>query len=353
VESNLLVTRRNIDRQRHLLVIHARENCVPFLTRATSLEAYMLAVIRQARPFLISCLAAAAATGIAAETPTGGAALQASGSTGDVIAHATGIELGANDVRSLLTSLPATERSAAAGNLPDLEQLVRAELARRAVLAEAKSKGFDRRPETQTQLDRVRDEALVRLWVASQAAVPAGFPSEDEIKAAYEANKAALAPATEYRLAQIFISAPDGVDPAKLAVAIKKAADIGTRIPKDDFSKLAQEQSEHADSASKGGDMGYLPDNRLLPEIAAAARDLKPGAVAGPVKTSQGLHFLKLLDRRVGAVPTLAQAHDGLAAALRARRAQELQQTYLTDLNSKLGITVNQIALAKLQQSLK
>jgi peptidylprolyl isomerase len=279
-----------------------------------------------------------------------GASAHAAGA--DVIAQGGAVQLGSADVRALVAALPAAQRDSAVSKVENLDQLLRQEVLRRALLAEAHTQGFERTPDAAAQLDRIRDEALMRLWIASRAAVPKDFPSEDEIKMAYEANKQALAAPTSYRLAQIFISAPDGIEPARFAVALKKTADIGARIATTDFDKLAQEQSEQPESAAKGGDLGYLTENQLLPEVLAAVRTLKLGDTAGPVKTGRGLHFFKLLDKKAGAVPTLAEAHERLAAALRERRARELQQAYLTQLNTKLAVSVNQIELAKLQASL-
>jgi peptidylprolyl isomerase len=159
---------------------------------------------------------------------------------------------------------------------------------------------------------------------------------------------------TQYRLAQVYIGLPD--DPAKLAAALRKAAEVAGKLAGDrpvaDFGKLAEAYSEHADSAGKGGDMGFLPDNQLAPEVLAAVRALKPGEVAGPVRTAQGLHYLKLLDRKAGAPLAYAEARDALANALRSRRAGELSQAYLAALDKRLGISVNQIALAKLQEDM-
>jgi peptidylprolyl isomerase len=282
------------------------------------------------------------------------AAASAPNPTGtEIIAQGGAVSLSRADIQMLIAALPATEHAAVASNLSALEDLVHSEVVRRAAVDDAKSKGFDRQPEILAQLDRVRNEALVRLWVVAQGEVPADYPNQDEIRTAYEANKQALATPTEYRLSQIFISAPDGADPAKLTVALKKADAIGVRIATADFSKLAQEQSEQPESARKGGDLGFMPENRLSPQLAAIVRNLKTGEVAGPVKTPQGLSFIKLVDKKVGAVPTLADAHDQLAAAMRARRATELEQAYLKEFNAKLGVTVNQIELAKLQSTLK
>jgi peptidylprolyl isomerase len=271
---------------------------------------------------------------------------------GDVIAQAGSIELKSADVRALVASLPATERAAATTNPSALEQLVRSELARRSILSEAKATGFDRQPDTIAAFDRVHDEILVRLWLANKSSAPAAFPSDAELNTAYENNKASLAAPTEYHLAQIFISAPDDASPDKYAAAMRKAADIAAKLTSANFGQLAQQQSEHAESAPKGGDMGFVAENRLAPEIDAAVKNLKPGEVVGPVKSAQGLRFFKLIETKPGAVPSLAEVHDRLVAALRERLANELQQRYLADLNGRLGVSVNEIELAKLQATL-
>jgi peptidylprolyl isomerase len=281
------------------------------------------------------------------------AADSSSGTTprGEVIAQAGSITLDGADIRALIDGLPPPQRAAAITDLNSLEQLVQADLLQHAVLAAAKQSGFDHQPGTLAQLDQLRDQALVRLWIASKASVPADYPSEVDVQAAYSANQQALATPTQYHLLQIFISAPDGADSAKLTAALRMAEDIGSRLTSANFAQLAA--TESSSGPGGGSDLGYLPDNRMLPSVLAAVRTLQPGQFIGPVKTAQGLHFLKLLDKKPGAVPTLAQAHDQLVAALRSRRANQLAQAYLADYNTKLGVTVNQIELARLQQTLQ
>ncbi len=290
-------------------------------------------------------LALVAGSACAADVPS-------SAGRGDVVAQAGSITLDGSDVRALVASLPSQTRAVVRSSLGSLEQVVQGDLVRRAVLKDAEASGFDHDPATIDQLNQVRDEALASLWIASKAAIPADYPSETDVEAAFNANRQALAAPTQYRIAQIFISAPDGGDPAKLATALRKAADIAGQIATGDFSQLAQQKSEDPQSASRGGDLGYLPANRILPDILAAVGHLKPGQVVGPVKTAQGLHFLKLEDEKPGVVPTLAQAHDSLVTALRARRTAQLRQAYLSTYSARLGMTVNQIELAKLQQTL-
>jgi parvulin-like peptidyl-prolyl isomerase len=271
------------------------------------------------------------------------------------LARAGDIELTALDVRAILNGLSPAERSNALGSLPALEQTVRGEVTRRALLAEAHARNLEHQPTTAAALERVRNEALIRLWLAEQAAVPASYPSEAELKSAYEANKLALSSPAEYRLAQVFIAAADGGDTSRMSAALRKATDVATRVAAKgaDFAKLARELSEHSESAALGGDMGFLAESRLLPEVAAAVRPLGVGDITGPIKTALGLHFIKLLDKHPGVVPAFAEVRERLSAALRARRAGELEQAYVASLSSKLGVTINQIELAKLQPTLR
>jgi hypothetical protein len=163
-----------------------------------------------------------------------------------IIAKAGSVELGTDDVRTLVTSLPASSRAAAAADLATLEQLLRAEIVQRTVLSEAKAKMFDRDPATLKQLEHIQQEAITRLWLASKATVPAGYPSDADVNAAYEAARKAVP--VDYHIAQIFIAAPDGGDPGKLAIALHRASEISAKMATADFAQLAREQSEQAAS---------------------------------------------------------------------------------------------------------
>jgi parvulin-like peptidyl-prolyl isomerase len=277
------------------------------------------------------------------------------GLASDLIGKAGSIQIDAAQVRALVAALPEPSRVAVAKDLAALEQMVRADLASRAVLAEAKAAGFERRPEAVAELDRIHEQVLSQLWLASQAQVPASYPGEAEVSVAFNQNQAALQTIAQYRLAQIFVSAPDAADPGKLAQALRKIMDLAPRISVAgaDFGKLARENSEQAETAAKDGDLGWLAEDQIMPEALSAVRLLKPSQVAGPVKTAQGFHFIKLLEAKPAQPLTLAQSHERLVTALRARRAQELQQQYLATLGNKLSISINQVELANLQAALR
>lgn len=267
-----------------------------------------------------------------------------------VVARGGSIQIDVNEVRTLVASLPDGTRQAVLAKPGSLEQLVRQDILQQSLLKEAQSASFATDPSAAGALQRIHDEALTRLWIARKAAVPAGFPSESQVQSAYELLSK-NAP-YEYHLEQIYIAAPDGGDPQTLATALRKVADVQKLVATTRFEQVARQESEDTDSAAKGGDLGFLPEARLMPAFRTAVESLTPGQSAGPIKTSAGLHFIKLVERRRIAIPPLATVHEKVVAALRAQRAQQLEQAYLQQVAAQLDITVDQIGLAKLQGSL-
>lgn len=280
------------------------------------------------------------------------ALLATTGAGAQVVGKAGAVELTDADVRRLVDALPegsrVTARDAAA-----LEQLVRAELLRRVVLADAKANGFDRDARAQAELERMREETVVRAWLESRARVPDGYPADAEVRAAYEAAVRSTGAASEYRLAQIFVALADGAPAERLAAALLKAQDLQSRIPGGDFAALARRESEHAESAARGGELDAVAEANLVPEVRAAVVGLAVGSVAGPVKSAQGLHWVKLLEKRPAPVPGLGDVREALVAALRRQKAAELQQAYLAGLAAKAPASVNQIELARLSAAIR
>jgi hypothetical protein len=99
------------------------------------------------------------------------------------------------------------------------------------------------------------------------------------------------------RLAHILIRVPDG-GPTADATARSRAEAILRRAQGGaDFGQLAREVSEDPATASRDGDMGLVTLEELLPELGRVVAGLRPGAVAGPVRTPLGYHVLTVLAR--------------------------------------------------------
>lgn len=110
---------------------------------------------------------------------------------------------------------------------------------------------------------------------------------------------------TEYRLAEIFLPF-DGPATEKnaLDLAQRLIGEIGKGRP---FSNAAREYSE-APGAAKGGDMGWIEEGILPPEIETAINKLEPGQLSTPVRTDKGYYVMFLREVRQKGMPATAAA---------------------------------------------
>lgn len=274
----------------------------------------------------------------------GGQWAYAADSGDEIIAKMGAFELKRGEVKKLAEAqgivLKGNKQAAQA-----LEQLARAELIRRAVLVEAKKAQWEKKPEVQQQIERAKDQVVVASYMNHTARPPANYPSEQELKQAYEANKAMFTAPAQYRVAQIYL--PNDKDAAK---AERQAEEL-TRKAREkgaDFAELARKHSAHPESAANGGDMGWLAEDQLLPELRPALRNLLAGEIAKPVKSANGRHVLKLAERKESAQRPFAEVKDSLAQLMRLRQAEQNEREYMNKLIAQSPVTVNEIALANM-----
>ena len=273
----------------------------------------------------------------------------------DLVGKMGDVELPGSELKAIIEAQPADVRHQLATDPAALERLVRSELMRKAVLNEARQKGWDKRQELQPLIERARDQVIVSSFVSNVAKPGDGYPSEEEIKQFYESNKAQLLAPAQFQLAQIFLPAAEGADKAKVEDARKKIGELSAKLskPRADFTKLAKENSAHKESAEKGGELGWVSEEQMVPEIRRAVAGMNKGEVSPPVKSAAGWHLIKLLDKRSAATRPLADIRANLIVAMRNRKSQDMERTYLEALSIKLPPTINQIELGKLQSGLR
>ena len=257
-----------------------------------------------------------------------------------VVALAGDKEITASQIQPYLAKVSPAERDALLQNPAALSRAVRAVLLQRQLLDEAKAADWEKNPETQALLARVRDAAISESFLESVTAVPASYPADDEITALYESRKDSLRLPREYRLAQIFIASAD--DKAK---AKSKADALAKQVKSGDFAALAKSNSNEPRSAAKGGEVGWLAEESIQPAIRQSLAGAAKDSIAGPIQLDDGFYFVKILDVREPRTATLEEVRPQLAAALRQERAALNRQAYLERLQSKSPVTINEIAL--------
>jgi parvulin-like peptidyl-prolyl isomerase len=266
-----------------------------------------------------------------------------------VLARVNGTDIKADEIRPYLETLSPQVQAELAAKPVELNQAIRMLLTRRVVLAEDQAQKWDQNPAFTSQLDKLRETALVESYLQAQTEPPADYPSEADLKAAYEANKAALVAPRQFRLAQIFVSTPSGADEATLKKAQSKLDGITKQLGKSgaDFAAIAGKESDESNAAANGGELGWLAEAQIQPEIRESVTALAKGVISKPARLADGWHILKLLEVRESRQLTLDEVRGELSKRLRTKQSQINRQTYLSKLLEKNPITVNELAVSQ------
>jgi foldase protein PrsA len=150
--------------------------------------------------------------------------------------------------------------------------------------------------------------------------------SDRDIRQYYEANQSMFVWKDATRTRHILIRVPSGASLDERIKAFEKAKEIRGRLNAgEDFSTLARAYSEDGETASLGGDLGYVEEGRLAPEYEKAAGTLQNGEISEVAKTSFGYHIIQLLGRRKGGdTKTLDEVKDIVRLLVaRDRRTQQ------------------------------
>ena len=141
----------------------------------------------------------------------------------------------------------------------------------------------------QIAVDRVRErEVSGRIQV-----------SDLEIDNVLDKQRAAAGVSSQYNIAQILVTVPDGASEAEIAARRARADSALARVRAGEpFAQVAREMSEDNNRAG-GGEIGMRPAERLPDLFVEAVRPLEAGTVAPTLlRSGAGFHVIKLIDRR-------------------------------------------------------
>lgn len=182
------------------------------------------------------------------------------------------------------------------------------------------------------------DEALVRQLL--DAAVIPASPSDQAVRAAYDAAPGRFRSPALYEAAHIlFAAAPDDIFARK--VARDQAMAVLARIlaePKT-FDGLARDHSA-CSSKANGGRLGQISAGDTVAEFEAALDALAEGAIAHePVETRYGFHIVRLDARADGAVLPFEAVEPGLRAALEKSEWVRASRAFVDQLAAQAEVT--------------
>ncbi len=164
--------------------------------------------------------------------------------------------------------------------------------------------------------------------------------SEGEVNELYDRLQASRG-TTEYRLGEIFLSA----NPANREQVLSNANQIIEQLRAGgSFVAYARQYSE-ASSAIVGGDLGWIRLEQLQqPTLEAAAQQMMPGQLVGPLEIPGGYSILLMIDQRqIGmadprdAVLSLKQISMDIPADLTQAEAEERGTSFVESVQSLNG----------------
>jgi peptidyl-prolyl cis-trans isomerase C len=172
-------------------------------------------------------------------------------------------------------------------------------ITRELIVQEANNRGLTQKESVQDQLDQARMGVLVAAlfedFIAKEGV------AKDELKSAYEQVKTQYA-GKEYHVEHILVEKEAD---AKAIIAQLKAG--------GSFAEIAKTKSKDPGSAPKGGDLGWVSENALVPEFSQAMVKMNKGQISDkPVKSQFGWHIIKVDDVREVQTPSMEEIKDEL-----------------------------------------
>ena len=144
-----------------------------------------------------------------------------------------------------------------------------------------------------TLIDQIRVQ-IGWTQVLRQQLGEKGPPTAEEV-AEQQRLREAQAGKPEYHLMEIFIPAQDAAqtaDAEKFAETVVSQLHAGAPFP------VVAAQFSQSQTALQGGDLGWLPENQIDPDVLAVAKEMPIGAISNPLKVPGGYAIAALAGRR-------------------------------------------------------
>jgi peptidyl-prolyl cis-trans isomerase D len=170
---------------------------------------------------------------------------------------------------------------------------------------------------------RAPEQRRANYLLVDRLKVRAKVPVSDaEIRAEYEAKKESYAVPEQVSVSHILVKVePSGGPDADAKGKARAEALLGRAKSGEDFSKLAQENTDDPSGKENGGQLPPFGRGQMVPEFEQAAFDMKPGEIRGPIKTGFGYHIIRLAAKTSATTRTLEEVRPNISGELAERKA--------------------------------
>lgn len=147
--------------------------------------------------------------------------------------------------------------------------------------------------------------------------------------------------AERVRVAHILVKVPPNSSMVAKNKALEKAKELKRRIDGgEDFADVAEKQSDDAESAARGGDLGPILRGWMPKAFEDAAFSLSVGQVSQPVETDFGYHLIRVQEKRAQESIQFEKLRLDIKQFLMGMEFQEKLQEFVKRLRAKATIEV-------------
>ncbi|MFN3481104.1 MAG: peptidylprolyl isomerase, partial [Thermodesulfovibrionales bacterium] len=206
----------------------------------------------------------------------------------------------------------------------------------------AKDNGFDKRPDIKEQIELMTNDLLASQYLLKEVVGKINVTEED-ISLYYKAHLEEFRTPEMVRARHILVKVEKSAQEDDKKKAKDKIEDILKKLKAgEDFAKLASEFSDDPGSKNKGGDLGFFPKGRMVPDFEKVAFSLKPNEVSDIVETPFGYHIIKIEEKKESVQEPLEKVKDKVRekvfADLRKARVDEFVEKAMKDAGVELNL---------------
>ena len=166
----------------------------------------------------------------------------------------------------------------------------------------------------QDNRDEFRKPARMRmryLLLTPEALARYQEVSDEELRRYYQRNKQDYEGEEQVRARQILFRLGENATAEKVREEKEKLLRLQEKIAQGemDFAEAARQHSQGS-AASQGGSLGWVGKGEALPSWEEAAFSLEPGKMSDPVRSSRGLHLIRVEERREAGVKPFSQVKE-------------------------------------------
>jgi len=215
---------------------------------------------------------------------------------------------------------------------PSQKSMITNRLIDKELFAEAaKEQGIDKKPEFQRNMEKIKEELLVNMWMKEQ--MDNTVVSDSEAKEFYDKNIKQFMQKASVHAKHILVKTAE-----EAKKIIEELKSLSGEALKKKFIELAKEKST-GPSGPQGGDLGTFTKGQMVPEFSKAVWALKPGEITKePVKTQFGYHVIYLEEKNDAKPTPYEKVKERIIASLKQKQFANKITTMAKELRKKAKI---------------